>query len=814
MSNSTEASLNAASKEDQLKIFISHSSDDKKYADLIEELLLRLGFKKTEIFYSSGTNYSEKVHPSEDIFNRLINEIDVGDHFIFLLSNSFYQSAACTAEVGGVWLKEHENKKDGRKRVDNSNGENNNPSEEVEVCKSIYSIFCVPEFSSSEIQQPLNRDLKAVMFNEEGLNLWVKEIICPLLKSKKRKIACNCSDIIKDVVGKYEKTKDKYGIIKIQGSSFHCQPVDNRLIRSIFTASDSEVFICDSDLRWLLKNNLLKVIKTELESRENFQNYLMLYSPENPIFRSPSLRENTQKIQIILNSMRKLLNFSKKNSGISERIHIRLNTTEPLLLNGFAKDMGIESIGEVPRTAEIYSTTHLYSEDMRNNPVLKITRKYSKDNFTLYKRYFQDMWMREDALSWRDLQIEYEQLLFAHNSNLSGGNLISSYRGTSSRNFIFNTEYVSDYERMFHYDDVRLLNRYEYMEQFRNILGIWEKEKRKLRADEQIVFLFERIILGSAFNPSLKDDAYYHFFEDIQMGESSESSSDEEYLQQILKTVNEYSCLSTSNIAKTPFQYIRIINSLKDNMGKAKISLDGTTKEELSVIIPIVSRNYLGLSFYQTASLLHKDDNLKFEDDIRRSIPEFDSVFDSKDRHAEMSKDDCVNYLLECAIQQYEIILKTLDEVAESSVVCDVLGSYVYFNLGRAYGFLLENCCMVPRKRRKGSRYSILRGFKRRKLVTRYKLKIYDSYSNAIKKRKEVSQHNSLPVSLRHYFSLETLYAMLDYTGRMKIDEDKKPRCREIRELWEEVVKQPFEDVKLFETVKVKYEEYEMRRMG
>ena len=111
--------------------------------------------------------------------------------------------------------------------------------------------------------------------------------------------------------------------------------MDNRLIRSIFTASDSEVFICDSDLRWLLKNNLLKVIKTELESRENFHIYLMLYSPENPIFRSPSLRENTQKIQIILNSMRKLLNFSKKNSGISERIHIRLNTTEPLLLNGF-----------------------------------------------------------------------------------------------------------------------------------------------------------------------------------------------------------------------------------------------------------------------------------------------------------------------------------------------------------------------------------------------------------------------------------------------------------------------------------------------
>ena len=80
-----------------------------------------------------------------------------------------------------------------------------------------------------------------------------------------------------------------------------------------------------------------------------------------------------------------------------------------------------------------------------------------------------------------------------------------------------------------------------------------------------------------------------------------------------------------------------------------------------------------------------------------------------------------------------------------------------------------------------------------------------------LKKRKEVSQNNSLPVSLRHYFSLETLYAMLDYTGRMKIDDDKKPRCREIRELWEEVVKQPFEDVKLFETVKVKYEEYEMR---
>jgi len=719
----------------------------------------------------------------------------------FLLSNSFYQSAACNAEVGAVWLKEHEMKKD-----DSECPRDGDANENRTKPKSLYSIFCVPGFSSSEIQQPLNRDLKTVGFDEECLKLWVEEIIKPLLGSE-RKLSCNYLDIVKDVVEEFQKTKDKYGIIKIQGSSFHCQPVDNQLIYSIFTASDSEVFICDSDLRWLLENNLLEVIKNELENRENFHIYLMLYSPENPTFRSPSIRENTQKIQIILNSLRELLRFSEENTDISKRIHIRLNATGPLLLNGFAKDIGIESIGEVPRSAEIYSTTHLYSEDMRNNPVLKITRKYAKDNFTLYKRYFQDMWMREDALSWRDLQIEYEQLLFAHNSNLSGGNLISSYRVKSSRNFIFNTEYVSDYGRMFHYDDVRLLNRYEYLEQFRNILGIWEKEKRIRRADEQIIFLFERIILGSAFNPSLKNDAYYHFFEDIQRGESFESSSDEEYLQQILKTVNEYSCLSTSNIAKTPLQYIRIINSLKDNMGKAKISFDGRTMEELSVIIPIVSRNYLGLSFYQTASLLHKDDNLKFEDDIRRIIPEFDSVFDSKDRHAEMSKDDCVNYLLECAIQQYEIILKTLDKVTESSVVCDVLGSYVYFNLGRAYGFLFENCCMVPRKRRRGSRYGILRGFKRRKLVTRYKLKIYDSYSNAIKKRKEVSQNNSLPVSLRHYFSLETLYAMLDYTGRMKIDDDKKPRCREIRELWEDVVKQPFEDVKLFETVKMKYEE-------
>lgn len=57
------------------KIFISHSSYDKMYANLIENLLKVFGFGKDEIFYSNGTRAAEKVNPSEDIFERLAEKI-------------------------------------------------------------------------------------------------------------------------------------------------------------------------------------------------------------------------------------------------------------------------------------------------------------------------------------------------------------------------------------------------------------------------------------------------------------------------------------------------------------------------------------------------------------------------------------------------------------------------------------------------------------------------------------------------------------------------------------------------------------------
>jgi len=53
------------------------------YANLIEDLLKGFGFGKDEFFYSSGTRAAEKVNPSEDIFERLAEEIQDGDHFIF-----------------------------------------------------------------------------------------------------------------------------------------------------------------------------------------------------------------------------------------------------------------------------------------------------------------------------------------------------------------------------------------------------------------------------------------------------------------------------------------------------------------------------------------------------------------------------------------------------------------------------------------------------------------------------------------------------------------------------------------------------------
>ena len=85
------------------KIFISHSNKDKLIVNLFVDLLISIGIKHTELFYSSHPAYG--VDLGEEMFPRLKKELNEEIYVIFILSSNFYSSKICLCELGATWVK-------------------------------------------------------------------------------------------------------------------------------------------------------------------------------------------------------------------------------------------------------------------------------------------------------------------------------------------------------------------------------------------------------------------------------------------------------------------------------------------------------------------------------------------------------------------------------------------------------------------------------------------------------------------------------------------------------------------------------------
>lgn len=103
------------------KVFISHSSADKKYGDAIRNFLVGLGLKNDQIVYSSYS--ANKIPVGVSIYDYLRDNINSNVFVIILLSNSFLNSVACLNEMGAAW-----------------------------VVKSDYLCFYVPDFDFSNLK--------------------------------------------------------------------------------------------------------------------------------------------------------------------------------------------------------------------------------------------------------------------------------------------------------------------------------------------------------------------------------------------------------------------------------------------------------------------------------------------------------------------------------------------------------------------------------------------------------------------------------------------------------------------------------------
>lgn len=149
------------------KIFISHSTEDKKYVDMFVSLLKKFGFQEQNIFYSS--DISQGVEPGELIMDRLKEELTHNPIVVYFLSQNYYTSVVCLNEMGASWLASQDH----------------------------YPI-ALPGFLSQDIKGAINRDRLTIFLNEKTS---VKEIHS-LLKNISKKAGVEADeDVAIDIKG-------------------------------------------------------------------------------------------------------------------------------------------------------------------------------------------------------------------------------------------------------------------------------------------------------------------------------------------------------------------------------------------------------------------------------------------------------------------------------------------------------------------------------------------------------------------------------------------------------------------------------------
>lgn len=85
------------------KLFISHSSADIKYVQLLVHLLEDIGLSENEVFCSSVPGYGVQLRA--DIYDYLREQFNNYElHILFVLSDNYYKSIACLNEMGASWV--------------------------------------------------------------------------------------------------------------------------------------------------------------------------------------------------------------------------------------------------------------------------------------------------------------------------------------------------------------------------------------------------------------------------------------------------------------------------------------------------------------------------------------------------------------------------------------------------------------------------------------------------------------------------------------------------------------------------------------
>jgi hypothetical protein len=134
------------SGENNMKLFISHSSKDVEYVIAFVKFLEDIGMSNENVFCSSIKGYG--IPWGKDIYDYLREEFNDNNLLVlFMLSKNYYDSVACLNEMGAAWIQKKE-----------------------------YRSILLPGFKFSEIEGAINANEIGLRFDDKDLKLDLNEV--------------------------------------------------------------------------------------------------------------------------------------------------------------------------------------------------------------------------------------------------------------------------------------------------------------------------------------------------------------------------------------------------------------------------------------------------------------------------------------------------------------------------------------------------------------------------------------------------------------------------------------------------------------
>jgi len=307
---------------------------------------------------------------------------------------------------------------------------------------------------------------------------------------------------------------------------------------------------------------------------------------------------------------------------------------------------------------------------------------------------------------------------------------------------IKNSCYKTNYFALFSENQLKAIEKYSVKWQSEEIINIWIEEKTKLSEVEQILYIFERIVMLPFFSDQLISKNLDNFL-NIEVNEKNEKSKYVSVCKKILKNINSYEMYKRDMKAADYVFCLEIAKSIEKEL---EIFKNG----EVSPIIECVSRDYIGLGYLNAYSALC---NLKSKE---------------KDIDDEFKK----NLLLQSKNNFERVLHLSEEELGDST---GIFSGFVYYNLARTNKNLAQNASFYFKQ-----------GINKRAALSR---------SNCFP---EVFRMNftleRVHAEIDYYDYLKESYSLKDYTDKIIL----------LKEELEEMKKTPVAEVALFRRIEDK----------